>query len=85
MARFLKFAFVEEMTFESATQIGLLLAAASTSDAVDGAVIASAATRGDDVLTSDVSDLMRLADAAPRAGLPRPGRIVGVYQLPLRR
>ena len=40
---------------------GELLGRAGTSDAVDAIVVASAARRGDVILTSDVDDLRRLA------------------------
>ncbi|MBE7517993.1 MAG: hypothetical protein HS107_01995 [Thermoflexaceae bacterium] len=85
MAQFLALAFVEDLTYPLATKIGLLLAASATSDVVDGAVIVGAAARGDDVLTSDPEDLSRLAAAAPRAGLSRPGRILSIEALPGRR
>jgi hypothetical protein len=53
------------MDFDQARAIGLLLAAAGTSDIVDGAVIAAAeALRPLAIVTSDAADLAHLADTA---------------------
>lgn len=50
---------------ESSPRIGLILAAASRTDVVDGSIIEIAAD-GDDVLTTDPEDMAHLASAAGR-------------------
>lgn len=50
-------------TDNDAEAVGRLLAAAGTSDVVDGAVVVAALTHGAAVLTTDVGDLAKLADA----------------------
>ena len=52
---------VDPVDDDLARRAGELLAATSTRDAVDGIVVASAARRGDDVVTSDRVDIARLA------------------------
>ena len=51
---------IEPMTLSLARAAGEALAAVPRSTTVDAIVMASAARRGDTVLTSDVEDLMRL-------------------------
>jgi len=53
------------MSPDLAKQAGALCGLAGTSDVVDAAVMASAATRGDTVLTTDYDDLARLAEVVP--------------------
>lgn len=52
---------LEPLTADVARRAGLLLASTGGSNAVDAIVVASAALRGDLVVTSDVDDLKRLA------------------------
>jgi predicted nucleic acid-binding protein len=52
---------VEKLTEEVARAAGEALAATGRSNSVDAVVVASAATRGDIVYTSDLEDLERLA------------------------
>lgn len=54
---------VEAMDERRARAAGALCGAAGTSDVVDAAVVAGAVGRGDAVVTSDPSDLQRLATA----------------------
>jgi hypothetical protein len=56
---------LEAMSPELARQAGSLCGLAGTSDVVDAAVMASAANRGDTVLTTDYDDLARLAEVVP--------------------
>ncbi|HEU4620576.1 MAG TPA: hypothetical protein VFV10_21280 [Gammaproteobacteria bacterium] len=56
---------LEALSPELAREAGLLLAATGRSDAIDATVIASAARRGDIVVTDDPADLRDLASAAP--------------------
>jgi hypothetical protein len=53
---------VEDIDAQLARTAGELCGEAGTSDAVDALVVASAARRGDRILTSDPGDLARLAD-----------------------
>ena len=55
---------IERLGVELARIAGEALAATGTTDIVDAVVVASAAQRGDAVLTGDVGDLQRIADAA---------------------
>jgi predicted nucleic acid-binding protein len=52
---------VDPVDEDLARRAGELLAATGTRDAVDAIVVASAARRGDDVVTSDRVDIARLA------------------------
>jgi len=63
---------LEPMTPELAKQAGTLCGLAGTSDVVDAAVMASAASRGDAVLTSGHDDLARLAEVVPTV------RVIGI-------
>lgn len=56
----------EDIDDDLARRAGELCARSATSDVVDAIVIQSAASRGDEVYTSDVGDLARLADHASR-------------------
>ncbi|MGI8925225.1 MAG: hypothetical protein ACR2HN_01100 [Tepidiformaceae bacterium] len=85
LGAFLDLAFIEAMSLELAKLVGFLLAASRTSDVVDAAVIVGACRRRDDILTGDPGDLRRLAGAARAAGLSRPGRVISLNELPLRR
>jgi predicted nucleic acid-binding protein len=55
---------IESLTPESAMQVGRLLAHTRKSNAIDATVVASAAQRGDIVVTGDPEDLRELAEAA---------------------
>ncbi len=55
----------EALTPELALQAGALLARTGGSNAVDATVVASAARRGDLIVTSDPGDLRALADGVP--------------------
>lgn len=68
----LNHATVEPFTELRARQAGELLARSGTSDVVDAAVVASAATRGDIVVTSDPDDIRLLAGFADRPIRIRP-------------
>lgn len=63
IARLLKVCRVEVLDQPLAREVGTLLAECGTADVVDAVVVASAARRGDVVLTSDPSDMRRLATA----------------------
>lgn len=54
----------ETLTVERARRAGSLLALSGTSDIADAIVVAGAAGRGDNIITSDPEDLSRLAQAA---------------------
>jgi predicted nucleic acid-binding protein len=66
--RLLKACVVEPLDDARARRAGRLCAASKTSDVVDASVVASAATRGDDVVTGDPTDLRRLAAATHGVG-----------------
>ncbi len=68
LARVLAACEVEALTEGLARETGELCGRAGTPDIVDAAVVAGAARRGDDILTSDASDIRRLAAAAPGVG-----------------
>jgi hypothetical protein len=85
VAMLLRIAVVEVMTQESAKMAGELCAAARTSNVVDAAVVAGAARRHDDVVTSDPGDLRALASYTEAIGLTARVRIVDLTQLPQRR
>ena len=59
------------MSPELAKRAGTLCGLAGTSDVVDAAVMASAASRGDTVLTTDYDDLARLAEVVPTVRVHR--------------
>ena len=61
IAQVFAFAIVEPMRQRIALGIGELLARSRTSDVVDAMVVLTAARRGDQILTGDVSDLAQLA------------------------
>jgi hypothetical protein len=65
LSRFRRGCRIEDMTETLALAAGTLLAATGSSDIVDATVVASAASRGDLVLTSDPDDLLALADVLP--------------------
>ena len=56
---------LEPLTPEVALQAGKLLARTGRSNAVDATVVASAAQRGDIVVTGDSEDLRELAEHVP--------------------
>lgn len=60
LAQVVKACWVEPLEESLARSAGELCGTAKTSDVVDAVVIASAARRGDSVLTSDPKDLRRL-------------------------
>ncbi len=64
LSRLLKGCVVEALAENAAREVGRLLAANRTSDVVDAAVVVSAISRGDLVVTSDPDDLSGLAAAA---------------------
>lgn len=64
LAQLVKACWVEPLDESLAKSTGELCGAAKTSDVVDAAVVASAAQRGDVVLTSDPKDLRRLASVS---------------------
>jgi hypothetical protein len=84
IAMLVRTAAVEVMTEESARLAGELCAVAGLSDVIDAAVVAGAARRRDDILTSDPRDLRAFAAALPRLGLSGPGRIIDLNDLALR-
>lgn len=63
---------VEQLTEQVARAAGEALAVTGGSNSVDAIVMASAATRGDIVYTSDIEDLGRLGDCFPAV------RVLGV-------
>lgn len=68
LSRFSQLCAVEPFTELAARRAGELCSAAGTSDIVDASVVVSAGSRSDDILTSDVDDLSRLAPFVPRVG-----------------
>ncbi len=62
---------VEPVDDELARQAGELLAATGSRDAVDAIVVASAARRRDDVVTSDRMDIASLAEHVPGVNVVR--------------
>lgn len=64
MARALVLCDVEQFTEAHARPTGRLLGRAKTSDVVDAAVVLSAASRGDAIVTSDPKDIRHLMDKA---------------------
>lgn len=63
LSRLLQGCIVEAVAENAARDIGRLLAAHGSSDVVDAAVVVSALSRGDLVITSDPDDLIGLAQA----------------------
>ena len=61
LARALKICKVESTDLSLSVEAGRLLAKTGTADAVDAIVVASAARRGDAIVTSDGVDVSRLA------------------------
>ena len=64
---------VEPTDERLARAAGLLCARAGTDDPVDAIVVASAARRGDAVVTSDPGDISRLAAHTPNVGVVAAG------------
>jgi hypothetical protein len=62
LARAVRLCRKEDVDEELAKAAGALCAASKTDDAIDAIVVASAARRGDRVLTADPGDIARLAD-----------------------
>ena len=60
--------FIHDSPLELAKAAGILCGRAGTSDPVDALVVASAARRGDDIITTDPEDLRALAAVAPGCG-----------------
>lgn len=71
LARALKDCRVEVVDEDLARRAGELCARARTTDAVDAIVVASAARRGDAVVTSDPFDISRLAAHVPGVAILR--------------
>lgn len=68
LGRLLKTCTIENLSEARGKAAGRLCGETGTTDVVDASVVEGAARRGDDVLTSDVDDLTRLADHAPGIG-----------------
>ena len=68
LARALNGCDLESLDVELAKAAGILCRLARTDDPVDALVVASAARRGDDIITTDPDDLRPLAAAAPGVG-----------------
>lgn len=64
LSRLLKGCVIEALAENAAREVGRLLAVNRTSDVVDAAVVVSAVSRTDLVITSDPDDLAALAAAA---------------------
>jgi len=64
LVRFLREVSIVDLDEPLAKAAGLLCARAGTSDVVDASVVVAALGSGDDVVTTDRSDLERLARAA---------------------
>jgi len=72
VARILDAVVVEPLTLPLAKLVGETIAAVRDASLVDAVVVASAAQRGDLVLTTDLDDLSRIRDRAfPRVRLRR--------------
>ena len=67
LRRFLRGCDVVAFVASEAHDIGVLLAKAGTADVVDAHVALTAARRGATIVTSDPSDLRRLADHLPNS------------------
>ncbi|MGI9000541.1 MAG: hypothetical protein ACR2GH_02625 [Pseudonocardia sp.] len=63
LSRLLRGCVIEALAENAAREIGRLLAKDGSSDIVDAAVVLSAASRGDLVMTSEPDDLSRLSEA----------------------
>lgn len=63
LSRLLKGCVIESLAENAAREVGRLLGASGSSDVVDAAVVVSAVSRGDLVVTSDPDDLGALASA----------------------
>lgn len=73
LSRLLQSCRIEAFEERHARATGAALAAARRSDIVDAAVVVSALSRGDPVVTSDVSDIQHIAGAlGRRIGVRRP-------------
>ena len=68
LARALRGCDLEILDVELAKSAGVLCGRAGTNDPVDALVVASAARRGDDIVTTDPEDLKALAAVAPGVG-----------------
>ena len=68
LARALNGCDLEALDVDLAKAAGILCGRAGTSDPVDAIVVASAARRGDDIITTDPTDLRTLAALAPGCG-----------------
>jgi hypothetical protein len=65
LAQLVNACFVEALDEALANSAGELCAKAKVADVVDAALVASAARRGDAILTGDPRDLRRLASQTP--------------------
>ncbi|MBA3907545.1 MAG: twitching motility protein PilT [Pseudonocardiales bacterium] len=63
LSRLLKGCVIESLAENAAREVGRLLAAAGRPDIVDAAVVVSAGSRGDLIVTSDPDDLAELTAA----------------------
>jgi predicted nucleic acid-binding protein len=61
LGQFLNVVFVEPLTESLARMAGELLSRSATADIVDAMVVLTAAMRGDELVTSDMDDISRLA------------------------
>ncbi len=68
LARALRGCELEGVDAELALRAGVLCGQARTDDPVDAIVVASAARRGNAIVTTDPRDLRRLAESAPGCG-----------------
>jgi len=68
LVRALRSCELEPLNPELARAAGVLCGQAATSDAVDAIVVASAASRGDHIITTDPDDLRALAAVASGVG-----------------
>ena len=68
LARALNGCDLESLDIELAKAAGILCGLAGTDDPVDALVVASAARRGDDIVTTDPKDLRALAAVATGVG-----------------
>jgi len=66
VAKTLRACAIEGLSEATSKAIGMLLAAARTTDIVDAAVVEGAARRGDTIATSDPDDIGRLVEACGR-------------------
>lgn len=68
LARALRGCEIDPVDEELAKAAGVLCGRAGTDDPIDALVVASAARRGDDIVTTDPEDLRALAAVAPGVG-----------------